>query len=218
MKNIFLLGFVSVLYFSMLGFVFAQTGSQTPSTPGMSYCSSKYSSSGDISACISCIANGMTDWGGSCVPIEQLCTNVYSIADDQAKCSEKYTSCRNSWWPVERCSCKAVWWISLNTNVPFVGNCISLRATPGWWSNTTIVTPTTAFPRLLAWLTKIVMTIILIFCFMAIIAGGVLISMGGASEEQAKKGKDLIKHVVMALALLGASGVILRVINPSFFS
>ncbi len=216
MKNIFLLGFVSVLYFSMLGFVFAQTGSQTPSTPGMSYCSSKYSSSGDISACISCIANGMTDWGGSCVPIEQLCTDAYSVPDDQAECNSDYNSCISSWWSPDRCSCKALWWISLNTNVPFVWNCISLRASSS--ADTTQVTPTTAFPRLLWGLTKIVMTVILIFCFMAIIVGGVLISMGGASEEQAKKWKDLIKHVVMALALLGASGVILRVINPSFFS
>jgi hypothetical protein len=44
-----------------------------------------------------------------------------------------------------------------------------------------------------------------------------MISSGGASEEHAKKGKDLITHVVIALALLGASGVILRVINPNFF-
>jgi len=42
-------------------------------------------------------------------------------------------------------------------------------------------------------------------------------SMGGADESQHKKGKDLIRHVFIALALLGASGVILRLINPNFF-
>ncbi len=179
------------------------------------YCSSKYTTPTDIQACASCITNGMIDWGQSCVPIQQLCSDAYANTIDQVKCNDKYTTCSSSWGSVDRCACKAIWGISLNTNVPFVGNCISLRSSSS--SNTTQVTPTTAFPRLLSWLTKIVMTVILIFCFMAIIVGWVLISMGWASEEQAKKGKDLIKHVVMALALLGASGVILRVINPSFF-
>lgn len=210
-----------VFSFISIGFVSAQSGNQT-ATLWYSYCSSVFSSSGDIETCVGCIQNGsipdVNEAGAivSCTMMQQLCTDAYSVPDDQAKCNEDYNSCVSGWWSSDRCSCKALWWISLNTNVPFVGNCISLRASSS--SSTTQVTPETAFPRLLAWLTKIVMTIILIFCFMAIIAGGVLISMGGASEEQAKKGKDLIKHVVMALALLGASGVILRVINPSFFS
>lgn len=181
-----------------------------------SYCSSKYTLADEIAACTSCITNGMIDWGWSCVQIEQLCSDAYANTIDQVECHDDYVACTTAWWSPDRCSCKALWWISLNTNVPFVWNCISLRASSS--VDTTQVTPTTAFPRLLWGLTKIVMTVILIFCFMAIIVGGVMISMWWADEWQATKGKDLIKHVVMALALLGASGVILRVINPSFFS
>ena len=187
------------------------------------YCYSLFSPSFEnLQTCLGCIQNwALPDVNAawvivSCTMMQQLCTNAYSVPDDQAKCNNNYNSCISSWWSPDRCSCKALWWISLNTNVPFVGNCISLRSSSS--SSTTEVTPATAFPRLLAWLTKIVMTVILIFCFMAIIVGGVLISMGWASEEQATTWKKLIKHVVVALALLGASGVILRVINPSFFS
>jgi len=190
-------------------------------TIGYWYCSSISSNIPNIQTCLGCVQNWQTasltlGWVIACVAVEQLCSNAYSNASDWEKCNDKYIGCTDDWWSPDRCACKAIGGISLNTNVPFVGNCISLRASSS--ADTTQVTPTTAFPRLLAWLTKIVMTVILLFCFMAIVVGGVLISMGGASEEQAKKGKDLIKHVVMALALLGASGVILRVINPSFFS
>lgn len=135
---------------------------------------------------------------------------------------QKCLTCASAPWAnTSRCFCSAWWWIVLNTNVPFVGNCIMLRKnvnTANADPNTTVTDPTNAFPRLLAGLTKITMTVILIFCFMAIIVWGVLISMGWASEAQATKGKELIRHVIMALALLGASGVILRIINPSFFS
>jgi len=208
-----------------LSFWLTQDISNTPeadvddfvSIPGTSYCASKFAGNytGAL-ACLSCLQNGSIYMGDSCVMLQQLCADAYPVLDDQAVCNEKYIGCTDDWWSPDRCSCKAIWGISLNTNVPFIGNCISLRASSS--SNTSEVTPTTAFPLLIAWLTKLVMTVILIFCFMAIIVGGVLISMGWASEEQAKKGKDLIKHVVIALALLGASGVILRVINPSFFS
>lgn len=190
-----------------------------PQAVWSSYCISKFSTAQEASDCMSCFAN----WAiydsdtQSCVMIDALCSNAYvEWSEELVECVQEYNSCKDGWWSPDRCACKAIWWISLNTNVPFVGNCISLRNSAS--SSTTQVTPTNAFPRLLAGLTRLIMTIILIFCFMAIIVWGVLISMGWASEEQAKKGKDLIKHVVIALALLGASGVILRAINPSFFS
>ena len=60
-------------------------------------------------------------------------------------------------------------------------------------------------------------TVILLVCFMAILVGGVMISASGGSDSSAKKGKELIGKVIVAIALLGASGVILRLINPNFF-
>jgi len=181
--------------------------------PGSSYCNSKFPN--DASNCISCLQNGSMYDGNSCIMMEQLCTNAYSLPDDQATCNDKYTQCTNDGWSPDRCACKAIGGVSLNTNVPFVGNCIALRGSSSW--NTTVVDPTTAFPVLVAGLTRIVMTIILIFCFMAIIVWGILMSMGGYDPDRYKEGKTLIKRVVMALALLGASGVILRLINPNFF-
>lgn len=213
---------VFVLFFS--GLSFWQTSEEDDIyVPWTSYCISVTSNMEAASSCLSCLAWwGMyypaPGWiGPECWPMQTVCSEAYSEADKQAKCTDSYNECLNKSVSPDRCACKAIGGISLNTNVPFVGNCISLTKSSS--PNTTSITdPTNAFPRLLAGLTKLVMTVVLIFCFMAIIAGGVLISMGGASEEQAKKGKDLIRHVVIALALLGASGVILRVINPSFFT
>lgn len=101
--------------------------------------------------------------------------------------------------------------IELNTNVPFIGRCIE-------WSIDDVsndekaVTSEDAFPVLMGSLTQILVTIILIVSFVLIIIGGIMISTGNPSG-----GKSLIIKVVVGIALLGASGVILRLINPNFF-
>lgn len=121
-------------------------------------------------------------------------------------------------------SCSKEWvccGIQLNTNVPFIGNCIELSK----WSsesesndpNESKVTEKTAFPVLMGGLTKILVTIIILMWFIGILAGGVMISASWGDETRATEGKKLIGKVVIALALLGASGVILRLINPNFF-
>ena len=46
------------------------------------------------------------------------------------------------------------------------------------------------------------MAITLVFCFIAIVIGGVRMSMGGADEAQYTEGKNMIIHVVIALALM----------------
>ena len=61
-------------------------------------------------------------------------------------------------------------------------------------------------------MTKILVTVILIISFVLIVVGGIMISIGKASE-----GKKMITNVIVGIALLGASGVILRLINPNFF-
>jgi len=101
--------------------------------------------------------------------------------------------------------------ISLNTKIPFIGNCIEDgTSAPG--PGETGVTWQTAFPVLMWSLTKILITLILIVSFVLIIIGGIMIATGNPSW-----GKKMITNVVIGIALLGASWVILRLINPNFF-
>ena len=132
--------------------------------------------------------------------------------------------CRAQWsafqWNNNKCeSCSApgvCCGVKLNTNVPFIGNCIRLW-TDASTEDTTVVTDVTAFPRLMWGLTKILTTIILLVCFWWILVWGVMIAAAGSDEGQAKKGKWLIGKVILAMALLWTSGIILHLINPNFF-
>lgn len=142
-----------------------------------------------------------------CTPPNDLWGNshVNSITQ-QCVCNDGWTKINNVCM-----SCKAPWvccGIKLNTSVPFIGNCIeSKEQNPN--SN---VTDETAFPVLMWSLTKILVTVILIISFVLIIVGGIMIATGDPSG-----GKKMIMKVVIGIALLGASGVILRLINPNFF-
>lgn len=95
--------------------------------------------------------------------------------------------------------------IELNTKVPFIGNCIEDKNYGGIWAEQ-------AFPTLMWALTQILVTVILILSFVLILIWGIMIATGNASG-----GKKMIMKVVVGLALLWASGVILRLINPNFF-
>lgn len=96
-------------------------------------------------------------------------------------------------------------WVQLNTDVPFVWNCIKKDNTA------------TAFPTLMWGLTKMVVTAILIISFLLIIAWWVMIAMWWAEQSLQWKGKDLILKVIIWIALLGTSWIILHIINPNFF-
>jgi len=152
---------------------------------------------------------------------QQYCP--YDVGTDQYNtCMSCMSECEAvDWGLAERCACKCGGGISLNTDVPFIGSCILMR-----WNNTqswsaenvwTTVNQTTAFPRLIWWLSRILVTAILVFSFVMIIVGWVMMTMGWADQSQYDKGKSYIIHVVIALALLGSSGLILRLINPNFF-
>ncbi len=111
-------------------------------------------------------------------------------------------------------SCKDPWvccGVSLNTSIPFIGKCIENSAA-SVGPDETGVTWVDAFPVLMWSLTKILVTLILIVSFVLIIIGGIMIASGDPS-----KGKKMITNVIIGIALLGASGVILRLINPNFF-
>lgn len=97
--------------------------------------------------------------------------------------------------------------IKLNTDFPIIGNCIELKK---WW---TWVDPTTVMPNLMWSLMKIIMSIIMVVCFIMIIVWGIY-----WASNDAKKWRDLIKKAAVTVLLLWLSGVILKVINPTFFS
>lgn len=112
-------------------------------------------------------------------------------------------------------SCSDPWvccWMKLNTSIPFVGKCVEENATNVWDGEETWVTWDTAFPVLMWSLTKILVSVILIVCFVLIVIGGIMIASGNPSWW-----KSMIRKVVIGIALLWASGVILRLINPNFF-
>lgn len=156
-----------------------------------------------------------------------LCTRSWSIlywdynAEDVAvgllcKCKTGYgeyydpdlnkTTC-------QPCSLKKVCCgVKLNTNVPFIGNCLEQDT-----SDPSAVSPERAFPVLMSSLTKILVTVILIVSFVLIVVGGIMIASAWPNQSKASEGRKLIMKVVVGIALLGASGVILRLINPNFF-
>lgn len=103
--------------------------------------------------------------------------------------------------------------IKLNTNMPFIGNCI---VTDEKWAKDAI-TPVNAFPVLIWSLMNLVMTIILIMSLLMIVWSWVLMTMGWADASKYTSWVNLLKRVATGMALLGASWVILKVINPNFF-
>ncbi len=104
-------------------------------------------------------------------------------------------------------------YIELNTNIPFIGQCIKKTADP----DSQEPTAGNSFGLLLGGLMKIAMTAVLIIAFLAVLIGGVMIAGGGMKSEWLSSGKKLIVSVILGILLLGVSGIILNVINPNFF-
>lgn len=104
------------------------------------------------------------------------------------------------WWN-SKCD-----WIKLNTNFPLIWDCISTKK--DWNTN-----PTNAFPTMMWALTKIVMSLILVVCFICIIVGWIM-----RAADKPKEWKALIIKVAITILLLWFSGVILKLVNPNFFS
>jgi hypothetical protein len=65
---------------------------------------------------------------------------------------------------------------------------------------------------------NIVMTTALIVGLIMIIVGGIMMTTGGYDADNFRKGKAMIFKVGTVLALIGLSGIILKLINPTFFT
>lgn len=148
---------------------------------------------------------------------QQACSALFQAplqngGESYDTCIQDMQACLSGGGTESRCICKVSGGIVLNTDVPFIGNCINLRGTGIQSPDGTTVTPVNAFPTLMQALSKIIMSVIMVVGFLCILIGGVMITTGDPEWW-----KNLIKHVVIAMALLGASGTILRLINPNFF-
>lgn len=97
-------------------------------------------------------------------------------------------------------------WIELNTDFPIIWNCIHIKNVTG------------AFPTMIWALTKIIISIILVVCFIMVIVAWIMRASSWDKESGATKAKWLIMKVAITILLLWFSWVILKLINPNFFS
>jgi hypothetical protein len=108
--------------------------------------------------------------------------------------------------------------IMLNISIPFVGRCIKKDPTAAEAQDTKgNSTIGNVFPKLMGGLIRLVMTAIYIIWFLGILVGGFMITASGADPSLKEKGKSLIVMIIGWLILLGASWIILNLINPDFF-
>lgn len=146
------------------------------------------------------------------------CADMTKVYNPETKECEPAQCWSCEIWDVKSQKCEKIG-IKLNTDVPFIGDCIAFGNTKSKGTgNTTTVNQVTAFPTLMGALMNIVMTATLIIWFLMIVVGGVLITTEGMNPWGQKKGKAMIVKVGAVLAILGLSGVILKLINPTFFT
>ena len=94
-------------------------------------------------------------------------------------------------------------WIKLNTCFPVIWDCIEVSQ----WASLY------AFPNMVSALTKFIMALILVVCFILVIYAGIL-----WASDNPKDAKKWLQRVAVTILLLWFSWAILRLINPNFFS
>lgn len=117
------------------------------------------------------------------------------------------------WWnSVQAAKCgETCDWIRLNTCFPIVWDCISFG---NWESDTN---PRNAFPAMIWALTKVVMSLVLVVCFILVIVAWIMRAWDNPWSRKWWWAKWLLKRVAITILLLWFSWVILRLINPNFF-
>lgn len=188
-----------------------------------------------------CVSPYVFDQAGEC------CTNCSNPLHDDWTCDQWYTAQWGCCFPDDRCwenqinqwwqckACEEEWTkpneahtrcicnpdekccgVQLNNVVPFIGDCIEMNAESSR-DTTTNVNSVTAFPILMQWLMKILMSVIMIFSFLMIIVAWLMIVSWAFGWNWFATWKKIIKNVIISLILLWCSGLILSLINPSFF-
>ena len=115
------------------------------------------------------------------------------------------------WWnSVQARECwDACNWIKLNTCFPVVKDCIEITSGEA--------NPVNVVPWMMRGLTRYIMWIILVVCFIMIIIAWIMWAWAWEDSSQKTKAKDIIKKVAITVLLLWFSWAILRLINPNFF-
>ncbi len=115
------------------------------------------------------------------------------------------------------CACKHFDHVFLNTDIPFIGQCI-LKSTNMDEAVGTSSVPdlNTAFPRLMSGLSRLLMALIMVAWLCAIVVWWFMIAASWVADTK-EKGKQLVIWVVVVFVLLWASWLILNLINPNFF-
>lgn len=117
-----------------------------------------------------------------------------------------FISISKAWEDEESGSWCEEWSIKLNTNVPWVWKCIKKEnAQNTFWS-------------LMWWLIKLALNLTIAASFIALIASGIMISISWLNQNTAWKWKEMLKKVILWIALIWISGIILNTINPNFFT
>ena len=101
-------------------------------------------------------------------------------------------------------------WIKLNTNFPIIWNCI--ETTSGSKTD-----PTNVFPVMMWWLSKIIVSLILVVCFILVIVAWIMRASDKPWAWTWGWAKWLLAKVAITVLLLWFSWAILRLVNPNFF-
>lgn len=173
-------------------------------------------------ACCAACDNPPTAWQcGSGYVLDWACCVM--------KCSvpTEERDCNRSWWDWNdskcKCECNPNKWccgVQLNVPLPFIGDCIEMttnNSTAGSRTGSISVNQLNAFPVLVKWITKILVTLIMIFSIIVVIVAWLMMTTSVASEQNYKTWLKYLEKVLISLILLWTSWLILKLINPSFF-
>ena len=101
-------------------------------------------------------------------------------------------------------------WIKLNTNFPIIWNCIET-------TSESKTNPTNVFPVMMWWLSRIVVSLILVVCFILVIVAWIMRAADKPWSWTWWWAKWLLAKVAITVLLLWFSWAILRLVNPNFF-
>ena len=148
---------------------------------------------------------GLSFWyaNADCADQCKNTSNATEYTTCMAGCNQQITQEDLDQWVVVVWDAKCKW-IKLNTNFPIIWDCI--------WDDDG-EDSTNVFPTMVWALTKLVVALILVVCFILVIYAGILWAM-----DKPKEAKDRLKRVAITVLLLWFSWAILRLINPNFFS
>ena len=179
-----------------------------------SSCCPEWYLEGDGSCCndVECIPSTCEEWEGE-----------VGCAEENPEASQSCNTRRSNGEPVIwndskcKCECDPNLWccgVQLNTVVPFIWDCIELTSSTDTSQG---LNQLTAFPYLMKWLSKIVVTIIMILSIIIVVVAWLMMTTSVAKAWNYETWLKWLWNVIKALILLWISWLILKLINPTFF-